>query len=143
MTAAPTACAGDAPTAPAFADCTCSFPLRCVLSSYGCSEAFAGVLLLLLLDDSRCSTVMSSGACCAGGQQGLHEAVESLLHTLGMEPDQAGAALSQQLAAAKQALSEQVICSLAHADSARCHARLVLFAVPLYCPALSWRHGVY
>ena len=45
---------------------------------------------------------------CTVDRPGVHEAVACLLRTLGLDPV-AGSTLSQQLAAAKQALSEQVL----------------------------------
>jgi hypothetical protein len=46
----------------------------------------------------------------------VREAVAALLHALGLEPNQAGSPLSQQLAAAKRALSEQVLPALKDAQ---------------------------
>lgn len=48
----------------------------------------------------------------AVGQPDVREAVRTLLRALGLEPDQAGAQPSQQLAAVKRALSEQVLPAL-------------------------------
>ena len=48
---------------------------------------------------------------CSVSQPGVHEAVASLLRALGLDAA-AGSTLSQQLAAVKQALSEQVLPTL-------------------------------
>ena len=66
-----------------------------------------------------CSGIMLLVACGAVGQPDVREAVGALLRMLSLEPDEAGAPLSQQLASAKRALSEQVLPALKDAQQQR------------------------